>query len=99
VTAEEEGKDVDTDDIPAEALAGAALGAALTAVVLDPRLGRAVRWGAVLALGRLLALKDAAHASLKDLIQDAGVAPAEAERAADVAEDVAGTAATTLGTP
>jgi hypothetical protein len=58
-----------------------------------------VRSGAVWALGRLLALKDTAHASLKDLIQDAGMPPAEADRAADVAEGVAGTAATSLGAP
>jgi hypothetical protein len=90
---------MDTDDIPAEALAGAAVGAALTAAALDPRVRKAVRSGAVWALGRLLAWKDAAHAGLAGLIQEAGVPPAEADRAADVAEDVAGAAATSLGAP
>jgi hypothetical protein len=90
---------MDTDDIPAEALAGAAVGAALTAAALDPRVRKAVRSGAVWALGRLLAWKDAAHAGLARLIQDAGLPPAEADRAAGVAEDVAGTAATSLGAP
>jgi hypothetical protein len=90
---------MDTDDIPAEALAGAAAGAALTALAMDPRVRRAVRSGAVWALGRLLALKDAAHAGLRGLIHEAGVPPAEAERAADMAEGVAATAAMSLGAP
>jgi hypothetical protein len=89
---------MDTDDTP-EALAGAAVGAALAAAALDPRVRKAVRSGAVWALGRLLAWKDAAHAGLAGLIQEAGVPPAEADRAADVAEDVAGAAATSLGAP
>lgn len=90
---------MDTDDIPAEAVAGAAVGAAITAVAMNPRVRRAVRSGAVWALGRLLAFKDAAHAAVKDLVQDAGVPPAEADRAAGVAEDVAGTAATSAAAP
>jgi hypothetical protein len=89
---------MDTDDIP-EALAGAAVGAALAAAALDPRVRKAVRSGAVWALGRLLAMKDAAHAGLAGLIQDVGVPAAEADRAAGVAEEVAGSAATSLGAP
>jgi hypothetical protein len=90
---------MDTDDIPGEALAGAAVGAALAAAAMHPLVRKAVRSGAVWALGRFLAWKDAAHAAVKDLIEDAGVPPAEAERAAGVAEEVAGTAATSLGAP
>jgi hypothetical protein len=79
---------METDDVP-EALAAAAVGAAVTAVALNPNVRRAARRGAVWVLGRLLAAKDAAHAAVRDLSRDAGASPGES----DAAEGVASAAA------
>jgi hypothetical protein len=89
---------MDTDDLPAEALAGAAVGAALTVLVMNPKVRSAARRGAVWALCRLLEAKDAAHAAVKGMAEESGVPPEEADRAADIAEGVAGSAARSAGT-
>jgi hypothetical protein len=83
---------METDDVP-EALAAAAVGAAVTAVALNPNVRRAARRGAVWVLGRLLAAKDAAHAAVRDLARDAGASPGESAEVADAAEGVASAAA------
>jgi hypothetical protein len=83
---------METDDVP-EALAAAAVGAAVTAVAMNPKVRRAARSGAVWVLGRLLAAKDAAHAYVKDVARDAGASPGESEEVANAAEGVASTAA------
>jgi hypothetical protein len=89
---------MDTDDIPAEALAGAAVGAALTALAMNPKVRSAARRGAVWALCRLLEVRDAAHAAVKGMAEESGVPPDEADRVAGVAEGVAGSAARSAGT-